>query len=554
MPPVRPLPQPPPPFLFGRLTRCSFDCWKRRYTRGSWRRKLGSGDKSTRSVASPQDCAAWVPLRRHPVVELTTYLDPLLPPSSYWDLARNALVSVSVTPPQALVLLEYLVKNGSERVVDDARSHVSTVKMLRNFHYIDEKGKDQGINGASSLRRLDFARTCDRDADLPFVAPSSVRNRAKEIVELLSDVEKIRVERRKAKANRSKYTGVGNDGQSFGSSSGGFSGGSGGFSGGALSGASFQTQQGSRYGGFGSDSLAAAGGDGGGDTYSRSSSGGGGGGASGSRDQRSTRPDDFEEYDAGDDEELGGATKAPARAKVSVAAKGREEQKKSAPPVKAVDLFDFGDDDVVAGASHPSLASKSHRPCLLNFPSFGLATAPPVQPAAAAAPSLDDDFDDFQSAPSFVPPAKAAPAPPAQKANDLFDFFDSAPSSTTTAPPAPAAAAAPTSFQPSTYGAKPNYASTPSYSNPAAAAAPVAPASKPAGGFGGFDDLWSSSLGSLGKPAAGGAAKSAGNSTGGKSLVQIEQEKRRESLWGGAQAGGQSQGQAQSGGKDDFLL
>jgi hypothetical protein len=48
---------------------------------------------------------------------------------------------------KALQLLEYLIKNGSERVVDDARSHVSTVKMLRNFHYIDDKGKDQGING-----------------------------------------------------------------------------------------------------------------------------------------------------------------------------------------------------------------------------------------------------------------------------------------------------------------------------------------------------------------------------------------------------------------------
>lgn len=50
--------------------------------------------------------------------------------------------------PQALQLLEYLVKNGSERVVDDARSHISTVKMLRNFYYVDEKGKDQGINGS----------------------------------------------------------------------------------------------------------------------------------------------------------------------------------------------------------------------------------------------------------------------------------------------------------------------------------------------------------------------------------------------------------------------
>lgn len=44
------------------------------------------------------------------------------------------------------MLLEYLVKNGSERVIDDARSHLSMVKIMRNFHYIDDKGKDQGIN------------------------------------------------------------------------------------------------------------------------------------------------------------------------------------------------------------------------------------------------------------------------------------------------------------------------------------------------------------------------------------------------------------------------
>ena len=46
-----------------------------------------------------------------------------------------------------------------------------------------------------------------------------VRNRAKELVELLGDVDKIRTERRKAKTNKSKYTGVGNDAMSFNSSS-----------------------------------------------------------------------------------------------------------------------------------------------------------------------------------------------------------------------------------------------------------------------------------------------------------------------------------------------
>lgn len=103
---------------------------------------------------------------------------------------------------KSLQLLEYLVKHGSERVIDDARSHLSMIKMLRNFHYIDDKGKDQGIN---------------------------VRNRSKELVELLSDLDKVRQERRKAKANKSKYVGS---------------------EGGALS---FQTSSGSKYGGFGSD-------------------------------------------------------------------------------------------------------------------------------------------------------------------------------------------------------------------------------------------------------------------------------------------------------------
>lgn len=117
---------------------------------------------------------------------------------------------------QALQLLEYIIKHGSERVVDDARSHLSTIKMLRNFHYIDEKGKDQGINGKHLF---------------PFpILPLNnamllVRNRSSEIAALLSDLDKIRTERRKAKSNRSKYVGTGNDGMmGFGGSSGRYGG------------------------------------------------------------------------------------------------------------------------------------------------------------------------------------------------------------------------------------------------------------------------------------------------------------------------------------------
>lgn len=122
---------------------------------------------------------------------------------------------------KALVLLEFLVKNGSERVIDDARSHLSLIKVLRNFHYTDEGGKDQGINGATPRESIERAD------------PDAVRNRSRELAELLADLDKVRVERRKAKANRNKYTGVGND---------------------AGGGPSFQSE-GSRYGGFGSDSF-----------------------------------------------------------------------------------------------------------------------------------------------------------------------------------------------------------------------------------------------------------------------------------------------------------
>lgn len=62
----------------------------------------------------------------------------------------------------------------------------------------------------------------------------------------MMDVERIRTERRKAKANRNKYIGTGNDGMSSLGASGG------------------------RYGGFGSDSLGSG---------SRSYGGGGGGGS-----------------------------------------------------------------------------------------------------------------------------------------------------------------------------------------------------------------------------------------------------------------------------------
>ena len=78
-----------------------------------------------------------------------------------------------------------------------------------------------------------------------------VRNRASEIATLLGDLEKIRQERRKAKANKAKYGGVGSDG-----------------------GMSFTQPGGGRFGGFGSESVNSGGGGGG--SGSASYRGGGG--------------------------------------------------------------------------------------------------------------------------------------------------------------------------------------------------------------------------------------------------------------------------------------
>ncbi|KFX93409.1 hypothetical protein V490_04847, partial [Pseudogymnoascus sp. VKM F-3557] len=199
---------------------------------------------------------------------------------------------------KALQLLEFLIKNGSERVIDDARSHLTLLKMLRQFHFIDANGKDQGIN---------------------------VRNRAKELTELLSDVERIRTERKKARATRQKYTGV-EGGAGLGGSS-------------------------SRFGGFGSEDRADFGGysggvfgDGGGfggqqsgGDYEPSRAGGSGGGGG----------DRFEEYDEYDEGVSSPSSRRRAEPSRSIPRAGTERstaKPKAEPPkpkAPEVDLFSF---------------------------------------------------------------------------------------------------------------------------------------------------------------------------------------------------------------------
>ncbi|CAO1615395.1 unnamed protein product [Jaminaea pallidilutea] len=367
---------------------------------------------------------------------------------------------------KSLQLLEYIVKHGSERVVDDARSHLGTIKILRNFHYIDEAGKDQGLN---------------------------VRNRAKELAELLSDVERIRMERRKARANRTKYQGASNTDFVPGSGGG-------------------------RYGGFGSDSFNAG--------ALSGSSGAGGYGA------ESTRRESFDEYDAGDDEDAAAGSKAPPR--TSTASGRRQGGSAPAPPkkkaeAKVADLFSFDDEE-----SAPA----------------------PAASAAKAAPADDfgDDFDDFQAAPSSSskPAAQQQSASSAKKSNnDVFDFLggESSGSNGAKATPAPSSAASRSSaalsppMRPS-MSTNASASSVPSISGtltpqsrPSAtntsANKPTAPGSKPgaSSGLSGFDDLWSSSSGSGG----GGASNKAG--MGKKTMADLAKEHSGKGVWASSTPG-----------------
>ncbi|WFD25205.1 Epsin-3, clathrin recruitment and traffic between the Golgi and endosome [Malassezia nana] len=273
---------------------------------------------------------------------------------------------------KSLQLLEYLVKNGAEKVVDEARAHLATIKILRNFHYIDDQGKDQGIN---------------------------IRNRAKELAALLSDVELIRAERRKARANRSKYQGTGNTDFVPGSGGG-------------------------RYGGFSSDAYYASGG----------ASNAYGGSSASTYDQP-----EYDEYDAGDDED---AQVAQAPAKKDASASG---------PAVA-DLFSFDDEPTVSAAP-----------------------AAPAAPAPSAAPA--DDFDDFQAAPT------PAPSQPAQS-DPMFDFLDIKPSTPAARTAVPSPAGAPLTKAPALSAVPAPQASAPTAS---------APKPKPSSTL--FDDLWAESRG-----------------------------------------------------------
>ena len=426
---------------------------------------------------------------------------------------------------KGLQLLEFLIKNGSERVIDDARSHLTLLKMLRQFHYIDQNGKDQGLN---------------------------VRNRAKELAELLSDVDRIRAERKKARATRNKYTGV-EGGAGLG---GGFSSGGGN----------------SRYGGFGSEEAGYGGYSGG--VYG---DGGGFGGQtsdfqdSGSRsDSAAGRRDRFEEYDEYDE----GAVAAPGNRQADTSSSSRKKtteraaaKKPETPKKKApeVDLFSF-DDPIPTSSASVAAPLSSHTADDDDFDDFQSAT-PSVQTAAPIFSPLSPPTATTTSATQYAAPQPVS-APKAANLNDMVGFSSISPATSATAtpvnysafsPPAvapPRQAPAPTAYQ----GSQPNYftsvqAAPISQAKPTLGASsvksPGTAGAKPSGDA--FGSIWSSASAGI---------KKTSTPTSGPALGQLAKEKASAGIWGASSSASSTpyqgqkpaSGQPQLGGGLDDLL
>ena len=78
---------------------------------------------------------------------------------------------------KSLVLLDYLIKNGNEKVAQQCKEHIVAIQTLKDFQFFEEQ-KDQG---------------------------ASVREKAKQLVSLLRDDERLKAERNQAFKARERY-------------------------------------------------------------------------------------------------------------------------------------------------------------------------------------------------------------------------------------------------------------------------------------------------------------------------------------------------------------
>ncbi|RDD37390.1 Epsin-2 [Trichoplax sp. H2] len=79
---------------------------------------------------------------------------------------------------KALTLLEYIIKTGSDRVTQNCRENIFAIQTLKDFQFIDKDNKDQGLN---------------------------VREKAKHLVALLKDDERLKEEREKALKAKERF-------------------------------------------------------------------------------------------------------------------------------------------------------------------------------------------------------------------------------------------------------------------------------------------------------------------------------------------------------------
>lgn len=89
---------------------------------------------------------------------------------------------------KALLLLEYLIKTGTEKVAQQCKENIYAIQTLKDFQYVEE-GKDQGMH---------------------------VREKAKQLVSLLKDDERLKNERARALKAKERFartaSGFGSDG------------------------------------------------------------------------------------------------------------------------------------------------------------------------------------------------------------------------------------------------------------------------------------------------------------------------------------------------------
>eukprot|EP00584_Thalassiosira_punctigera_P001472 CAMPEP_0172531710 /NCGR_PEP_ID=MMETSP1067-20121228/4996_1 /TAXON_ID=265564 ORGANISM="Thalassiosira punctigera, Strain Tpunct2005C2" /NCGR_SAMPLE_ID=MMETSP1067 /ASSEMBLY_ACC=CAM_ASM_000444 /LENGTH=689 /DNA_ID=CAMNT_0013316113 /DNA_START=108 /DNA_END=2177 /DNA_ORIENTATION=- len=282
---------------------------------------------------------------------------------------------------KGLTLLEHLVKNGSERCVDDARNHSHLLRNLDKFNYY-EGTVDRGVG---------------------------VREKSKQVVEMLQDDERIREERQKARQLREKFAG-----RSVTASGGGGGGSSGGgekYPGYGNSDANWNPQGGSRgYGdsGIGSSRNAAA------DSSDRGYAGryGEGGVDSGT-------PSFSKNPSATTASTTKKSSKSSSTTKVKKLKKKEKKAAAAAAAAPEVDLFGF-DTPAPAEAADDSFDA---------FQTGGPAPAPPTLAAPPAAAASNDDFGDFQQiAPTSAVQFDAFGSAPASQQQATFDAFGGAPS------------------------------------------------------------------------------------------------------------------------------